>query len=191
MNEGEPHYEPAESSREPQSNRDWLEAYVPVFWPAAQFGFEEWGRGALIIQLIPEEAEDETRFHYADQTSIEPAAAEVYRHLGGLVSTYDPQTTFVAVIMTPGRPAAVYQIKIGDTAVEIIDVDPDPDPDKLSLPGLESTAEPVLAPPDLETLMAWADEGGCEAACPHACWTEPDGTCSHGQPSWLLKLGLI
>ena len=34
-------------------------------------------------------------------------------------------------------------------------------------------------------------EGGCEAACPHGCWVEPDGTCPHGNPSWLLKLGLI
>ena len=48
-----------------------------------------------------------------------------------------------------------------------------------------------LEPPDLDTLMAWETEGGCEAACADRCWTEPDGTCPHGNPSWLLKLGYI
>jgi hypothetical protein len=50
----------------------------------------------------------------------------------------------------------------------------------------------TLDPPDLETLIRWeAEDGGCEAACVHACWVEPDGYCPHGNPSWLLKLGLI
>jgi hypothetical protein len=32
-------------------------------------------------------------------------------------------------------------------------------------------------------------EGGCEAL--DGCWVEPDGTCEHGEPSWLLRLGYI
>jgi hypothetical protein len=52
-------------------------------------------------------------------------------------------------------------------------------------------AEPTLEVPDIETLMQGEAEGGCEAACPHACWVELDGHCTHGNPSWLLKLGLI
>ena len=55
----------------------------------------------------------------------------------------------------------------------------------------EPAAESELEVPDVETLIAWEAEGGCEAACPHHCWVEPDGTCPHGNPSWLLKLGLI
>ena len=50
---------------------------------------------------------------------------------------------------------------------------------------------PRPEPPDISTLMGWEAEGGCEAACPHGCWVEADGTCPHGNPSWLLKLGLI
>lgn len=45
--------------------------------------------------------------------------------------------------------------------------------------------------PDDEVLEEWLSDGGCEAACEHACWVEPDGECSHGEPSWLLVLGLI
>ena len=51
---------------------------------------------------------------------------------------------------------------------------------------------PQPEPPDLETLMQWMNnDGGCEAACPHGCWVEPDGTCPHGKPSWLIVMGLI
>ena len=38
-------------------------------------------------------------------------------------------------------------------------------------------------------LTAWANDGGCEAV--DGCWTEPDGTCEHGLPSWMLALNLI
>jgi hypothetical protein len=55
-------------------------------------------------------------------------------------------------------------------------------------PALEKEA---LCPPDLDTLIEWMDEGGCEADCPHGCWVEPDGTCPHGHPSWLIILGMI
>ena len=43
--------------------------------------------------------------------------------------------------------------------------------------------------PDIETLMAWEFNGICEAV--DGCTVEPDGTCPHGCPSWLLVLGLI
>jgi hypothetical protein len=34
-----------------------------------------------------------------------------------------------------------------------------------------------------------AGRGGCEAL--DGCWVEPDGTCPHGKPSWLLVLGYV
>jgi hypothetical protein len=44
--------------------------------------------------------------------------------------------------------------------------------------------------PSLEELQRQLEEdGGCEAT--DGCFVEPDGTCEHGQPSWLLALGLI
>jgi hypothetical protein len=48
-----------------------------------------------------------------------------------------------------------------------------------------------LQPLDLDELEEWFSEGGCEAACPHCCWVEPDGHCEHGHPSWLLAMGMI
>ena len=43
--------------------------------------------------------------------------------------------------------------------------------------------------PTIEDLMEWEAQGGCEAT--DGCWVEPDGTCPHGYPSWLIVLGLI
>jgi hypothetical protein len=44
--------------------------------------------------------------------------------------------------------------------------------------------------PSLEELQRQVEEdGGCEAT--DGCFVEPDGTCNHGQPSWLVALGLI
>ena len=44
--------------------------------------------------------------------------------------------------------------------------------------------------PSLEELHRQLEEdGGCEAI--DGCFVEPDGTCEHGQPSWLLALALI
>jgi hypothetical protein len=43
--------------------------------------------------------------------------------------------------------------------------------------------------PSLEELQRQVEEdGGCEAT--DGCFVEPDGTCDHEQPSWLLVLGL-
>ena len=43
--------------------------------------------------------------------------------------------------------------------------------------------------PDMETLMEWDSDGGCEAT--DGCWVEPDGHCEHGQPSWFLEMGVL
>jgi hypothetical protein len=45
--------------------------------------------------------------------------------------------------------------------------------------------------PAWATLMDWLGaDGGCEAT--DGCWVEErDGVCEHGQPSWLVALGLL
>jgi hypothetical protein len=49
--------------------------------------------------------------------------------------------------------------------------------------------EPTTDAPDLATLEDWLTDGACEAT--DGCFVEPDGTCPHGHPSWLIVLGLI
>jgi hypothetical protein len=46
-----------------------------------------------------------------------------------------------------------------------------------------------VAPPSLRTLEKYSENGIARAM--DGCKVEPDGTCMHGAPSWLLKMGLI
>jgi len=50
-------------------------------------------------------------------------------------------------------------------------------------------AYPIPKPPSIATLEEWESESRCESL--DGCWVEPDGTCEHGKPSWLLALGYI
>jgi len=49
--------------------------------------------------------------------------------------------------------------------------------------------EPTVEEPSMEDLEEMIFDGDCWAT--DGCPIEPDGTCPHGHPSWLLRLGLI
>ena len=48
---------------------------------------------------------------------------------------------------------------------------------------------PTVDRPDMDTLEEWAMDSVVEAT--DGCEVEPDGTCYHGHPSWLIRLGMI
>ena len=48
---------------------------------------------------------------------------------------------------------------------------------------------PTEPTPDIEQLMEWDSDGGCEAT--DGCWVEPNGKCEHGHDSWLRYMGMI
>lgn len=48
---------------------------------------------------------------------------------------------------------------------------------------------PTTEEPTTEELEEWVFDGVCDAT--DGCTVEPDGTCPHGHPSWLLRLGLV
>lgn len=43
--------------------------------------------------------------------------------------------------------------------------------------------------PSLATMAKWVSSGIAKAT--DGCKVEPDGTCPHGKPSWLIELGFI
>ena len=51
------------------------------------------------------------------------------------------------------------------------------------------TAYQVGKPPTIATLTKWSNDGVAKAV--DGCRVEPDGTCQHGKPSWILAMGLI
>ncbi len=44
-------------------------------------------------------------------------------------------------------------------------------------------------PPTMKTMEKWCEDGMARAI--DGCKVEPDGTCQHNKPSWLIVLGYI
>ena len=47
----------------------------------------------------------------------------------------------------------------------------------------------VKSVPSMATMTRWHRDGVCKTT--DGCKVEPDGTCSHGYPSWMLVLNYI
>lgn len=54
---------------------------------------------------------------------------------------------------------------------------------------LKPLPEPTTDPPTYDELISMIMDGLCIST--DGCKVEPDGTCPHGYPSWLIQLGLI
>ena len=195
MRETDPLHRPAEYDETTAAEAAWLQEDLSIFWPAAHAGFSEMGRGAIVIDGYSGPLSEDTRFHYSSLAEFAEQEDQVSGRMAEIVSEYDPEQQFVAVIIRQPDAYAeyefsMYQIGVEKRLVEAVNAYDDPDY-RPKPPPPEPEAEPKLEPPDLETLIEWEAEGGCEAACPCGCWVEPDGTCSHGHPSWLIVMGLI
>lgn len=56
-------------------------------------------------------------------------------------------------------------------------------------PATGGYPDPTIDEPDPADLSEMVFDSICEAT--DGCTVEPDGTCEHGHPSWLLHFGLI
>jgi hypothetical protein len=92
---------------EPQLTPDesFMEEYGHVLWPAAKIGFEQSGRGALMVDTTvhkqaqaPDSANPFIRFGYMCFESVKNLDDQ---NLTLQVLTYDPRTEFVAVLVRP------------------------------------------------------------------------------------------
>jgi len=172
------------AQRDRQADLGWIAENLDVFWAAATAAFEDTGRGAIVVDTTLEPIPGAGHpFGYFSQEQIEQQDDE---DIIRIVAEYDPTQEFVVVLLKPDDRTSTYRVGIVPPGHQA-SVAPEDVPDHTGKPA----AELELKPPDVETLIAWEAEGNCEVACPHHCWVEPDGVCPHGNPSWLLKLGLI
>jgi hypothetical protein len=166
----------------------WIRDNLAEFWTTAYTGYCNQGRGAVVIDTTTAPLGEDSQFQYTPQADIEVQADNVARQLAHLVADYDPHRQFIAVFIRPVEGElefSMFQIRVAEALAEAAKTY------RLPVPSPVKTSSEVsrVEPPDLETLMAWEEEGGCEAT--DGCWTEPDGVCPHGHRSWLLELGLI
>ena len=169
--------------QENQALSGWEE--LDVFWFYASLAFENVGRGAVVVDTrARSEPGKGYQVGYFSQERIEANALTTSKHerIKRMVTEYQPTEEYVLVLFRPGDVVSSYRIGI---------VPSEPWDETAPAHTKATVIEPGLTPPDMETLMEWDAAGGCEAACSHGCWVEQDGACPHGQPSWMLKLGLI
>ena len=180
----EHHNIPDWAQRERQGDLGWIAENLNVFSAIASLAFEDEGRGAIVVDVTSQPVPGAGHpFAYFGQEAIE---GQDDRDVTRIVAEYDPEQEFVVVLLKAQDRTSTYRVGIvSPEPQEGVATEDAPHRDE------EPAAESELEVPDVETLIAWEAEGGCEAACPHHCWVEPDGTCPHGNPSWLLKLGLI
>ena len=93
---------------EQECGRDlaWIAENLHVFWPAAQRGFQEAGRGVLVVDtttLVKHERGESNPFGYLPSGEAEQYEWEdVIR----MVRAYDPSWEFVAVLLKGDRESA-------------------------------------------------------------------------------------
>ena len=158
------------AQHEREVDLEWIDEKLEQFQKTAFSSYKEVGRGAIVVDTTDQPSLGAgIPFGYSPQEQVEAYEDEDTNRMMG---EYDPDREFVVVFLKPEDRTSTYR-------VHAIPAEP------------ETQGDTRLAPPDIETLIAWEEEGGCEAACPYACWVEPDGTCEHGKPSWLIVMGLI
>lgn len=158
----------------------WIQENLHIFWPAARIAYQTVGRGAIVVDTTTRPTGKGHPFGYWDQAVIETTGdGDTQR----LVREYNPNNEFVTTLLKTEERVSSYRLRM-------VPAKPSEDSGSQVEPGQkEEASETDPEPPDLETLKAWEAEGYCEAT--DGCRVEPDGTCTHGHPSWLLKLGLI
>ena len=170
--------------QERQADFGWIRENLDVFWTAASLAFEDTDRGAIVVDTTAEPIPGAGNpFGYFSQEQLEDHADEDTKRM---VAEYDPTQEVVLLLLKSDNRTSTYRVGVpspGSQEAEAGKVTPDH--------SNEPPSKPAIEMPDVETLIEWEADGGCEAVCPHQCWVEPDGVCAHGNPSWLLKLGLI
>jgi hypothetical protein len=149
--------------REREIDLAWLAGNLDQVRPLAEQGHSLVGRGALVIDVTLLSEREEIPLLFCSQPTIERTGDEDIQRL---VREYDPSGEFVAVLLKLEGRVSSYRLRL-----------------------LSRVKESTPEPPDIQTLMEWEAQGGCEAT--DGCWVEPDGTCPHGCPSWLIVMGMI
>jgi len=139
---------------------------LDAFSAIASLAFKEEGRGAIVVDVTSQPLPGAGHpFAYFDQETIEQ---QDDRDVTRIVAEYDPAQEFVVVLLKPQDRTSTYRVGIV-TSGHQASAAPEDVPENTDEPAAESELEP----PDVETLIAWEAQGGCEAACPHHCWVEP------------------
>lgn len=111
MSERNPQRIPEWAQRERASDLFWIQENLHLFFPAAQQGFQEVGRGALVTDtttLVKHPGGESHPYFYMSLSGVEEQQwGDVMR----MVKAYDPTWELVTVLLKQGRES-VYRIGV-------------------------------------------------------------------------------
>lgn len=94
------------AARERQADIEWIRENLHVFWPAAKLSFEEFGRGALIVNTNAVMRQDEHKGNPIFYLPAEQIRAYEWLPAIQMVREYDPHWEFVTVLLKRQRESA-------------------------------------------------------------------------------------
>ena len=99
---------PAWAERERLGDLAWIGENLHVFWPAAQQGYEELGRGVIVVDTTSRPTGEGHPFFYLPQ---EPAERTGDIDLQRMVREYDPQEEFVITLLKTCQRISIYRVR--------------------------------------------------------------------------------
>ncbi len=102
------------AKRERASDLFWMQEHLKVFWGLASEGFQESGRGLLVVDLQSSVEDEGTLAHpvfYFSQSLFQAGFWTLEEETVRLVNEYDPSWEFVTMLLKPGRESA-YRVGI-------------------------------------------------------------------------------
>jgi hypothetical protein len=96
MTERQERHFPEWAEQERAGDLAWIRENLPIFWPAAQLGYETVGRGAIVVITTIREGGGGHPFGYFDQAAIEQRGDEDTQQM---VQEYEPTEEFVTALL--------------------------------------------------------------------------------------------
>ena len=99
------------AAREREADIEWIRENLHVFWPAAKLSFEEFGRGALIVNTNTVRQQGTHQGNPIFYLPAEQIRAYEWVPAIRMVREYEPNWEFVAVLLKRQRESA-YRIGV-------------------------------------------------------------------------------
>lgn len=100
---------PAWAERERAGDLAWIRENLHVFWPAAQQGYEEFSRGAIVVDTTSRPTDEGHPFGYLPQEKVEETGDEDAQRM---VREYEPSWEMVTVLLKPLDRLSVYRVGV-------------------------------------------------------------------------------
>ena len=100
---------PAWAERERAGDLAWTKENLHVFWPSAQMGHEELGRGAIVVDTTSRPTGEGHPFGYLPQENVVESGDEDAQRM---VREYDPDWEMVTVLLKTDDRVSVYRVGV-------------------------------------------------------------------------------